>query len=80
MASVWYTGNTKIWPEFSCDDHLLTSWVVLVLMSPSMNEPKEWLKVLQKSRCGDSLGVNAMCGRGENERVGQTRPVTVSQH
>lgn len=45
-----------------------------------MNEPKECLRVLQKSHCGDSLGVNAVCGRGESERGGQTRSVTVSKH
>lgn len=45
-----------------------------------MNEPKEWLRVLQKSHCGNSLRFNAVCGRGESEQGGQTRPVTVSKH
>lgn len=49
MASIWYTGNTKIWLEFSCDEHVLISGVVLVLMCPSMNEPKEWLRVVERA-------------------------------
>ena len=53
----------RSWPEFSCDEDVLVSWVVLVLTCPSMNESKEWLRVVgraKKSSRGDSFGANAV--------------------